>query len=109
MLGAHRLKKPQLSARSPLSQIAALAGPVLLLHSEHDERVRIDQSERYLKAARKVGKPVELVTFEGELHELASEPNRLLWFEKLTEFFERTLAAEIPIPAVPAPATETKP
>lgn len=109
VMGAHRLKKPQLVARSPLSQIAALAGPVLLLHSEHDERVRIEQSERFVKAARKLGKAVELVTFEGELHELASEPNRLLWFEKLTAFFERSLAEEIPIPAAPTAATETKP
>ena len=70
--------------------------------------MRVDQSERYSKAARKLGKPVELVEFEGELHELAQETNRVLWLEKLTAFFEKTLAAETETPA-PAVAEETKP
>ncbi len=108
VMGARRLKKAQLAALSPLSQIASLAGPVLLLHAAHDERVRLDQSERYAKAARKLGKPVELVEFEGELHELAQEANRVLWLEKLTAFFEKTLAAETETPA-PAVVEETKP
>ncbi len=109
VMGVRRLKKAQLSALSPISQIASLAGPVLLLHAERDERVRLEQSERYAKAAKKIGRPIELVTFDDELHELAREPNRVRWFEKLTEFFERTLAAQIPIPAVPTTATEAKP
>jgi dipeptidyl aminopeptidase/acylaminoacyl peptidase len=103
VLGARKLKKKRLVELSPIAHVAALDKPVLLLHPEHDERVRFEQSERFAKLAQKAGKPVELVELEGELHELARESNRLLWFEKLTGFFEKSLApAAAPPSAGPA-------
>ncbi|HEU4429296.1 MAG TPA: prolyl oligopeptidase family serine peptidase, partial [Myxococcota bacterium] len=90
-----------------------LAGPVLLLHAEEDERVRVEHSKEFEKAAKKAGKRVELVELDDELHELAKEESRVLWFEKLTAFFERSLAApraaeaiapdEVVAPAAAAP------
>jgi len=102
--GARKLKDSELAALSPVARVASLAGPVLLLHPEEDERVRIDHSKAFEKAAKKAGKSVELVEFDDELHELAKEENRLLWFEKLTDFFERSLAAR-PEPSAAAPET----
>jgi dipeptidyl aminopeptidase/acylaminoacyl peptidase len=103
VLGARKLKKKRLLELSPITHVASLDRPVLLLHSEHDERVRFDHSERFAKAAAKVGKRVELVEFEGEVHTLARESNRILWFEKLTSFFQQALAP----PAAPTPAPNT--
>jgi dienelactone hydrolase len=101
VMGPRRLKKKRLLELSPISHVASLDRPVLLLHPEYDERVRLEHSVRFAKLAQKAGKPVELVEFEGELHQLAWESNRVLWFEKLTTFFEQTLAA--PQEAAPAP------
>lgn len=103
VLGARKLKGKQLALLSPLAHVAALDRPVLLLHSEYDERVRAEHSEDFAKLATKAGKAVELVEFEGELHELALEKHRVLWFEKLTGFFTKSLAAESAPEAPPAP------
>jgi dipeptidyl aminopeptidase/acylaminoacyl peptidase len=111
VLGARKLKKKRLLELSPITHVASLDRPVLLLHSEHDERVRFDHSARFAKAAQKAGKRVELVEFEGEVHTLARESNRILWFEKLTSFFRSALAPPAPPPPAPttaAPAAEEK-
>jgi dienelactone hydrolase len=105
VMGARKPKKKQLAELSPISHVASLDKPVLLLHSQYDERVRLEHSERFAKLAQKAGKPVELVIFEGELHQLALESNRVLWFEKLSAFFEKSLAA----PPEAAPAAEAAP
>ncbi|HEY8122833.1 MAG TPA: prolyl oligopeptidase family serine peptidase [Myxococcota bacterium] len=107
VLGARKLRGKQLLELSPISHVSLLDRPVLLLHSAHDERVRVDHAERLAKLAAKAGKPVEFVEFEGELHELAQEGNRMLWFDKLTQFFETTLAPAAPDqPAPPVPTQE---
>jgi dienelactone hydrolase len=110
--GARKLKKKRLVELSPIAHVASLDRPVLLLHSERDERVRAEHSERFAEAAREAGKAVEYVRFEDELYQLAKESNRVLWFEKLTAFFTKSLApAARPSPAPPAsaaaPAEET--
>jgi dipeptidyl aminopeptidase/acylaminoacyl peptidase len=114
VMGARKLKKKRLAELSPISHVASLDEPVLLLHSQYDERVRLEHSERFAKLAQKTGKPVELVIFEGELHQLARESNRVLWFEKLTAFFEQSLAASEAAPApgaapIAAPTEEKTP
>lgn len=101
--GAHKPKKEQLAQLSPISHVAAIDRPLLLLHSQRDERVRVEQSEEFARLAKKAGKPVELVVFADELYELAREKNRVLWFEKLTAFFQQSLAPE------PPPAPEAAP
>jgi len=111
IMGARRIKEEQLRALSPITYAASVTAPVLLLHSEHDERVTLDHSERYAEVARKAGRSVELVEFEGEVHELANEKNRVRWFEKLTAFFQTALAPAAPTPAAApaAVAQETQP
>jgi dipeptidyl aminopeptidase/acylaminoacyl peptidase len=106
VMGARKQKRSRLVELSPISHVAKLERPVLLLHSEHDERVRVEHSARFAKLAAKVGKPVEVVVFDGELYELAREEHRMLWFEKLTAFFEKSLAPPPEVPAAPAAAPE---
>jgi dipeptidyl aminopeptidase/acylaminoacyl peptidase len=107
VLGARKPKRSRLIELSPISHVAKIDRPVLLLHSEHDERVRVDHSTRFAKLAAKAGRPVELNVFDGELYELAREEHRILWFEKLTAFFHKSLAPPPEVPAVPAAAPET--
>jgi dipeptidyl aminopeptidase/acylaminoacyl peptidase len=107
VMGARKQKRSRLIELSPIAHVAKLDRPVLLLHPEHDERVLLEHSERFAKLAAKAGRPVELVVFPGELHELAREPNRMLWFEKLTAFFQESLAPPPEVPAAPAAEAET--
>lgn len=99
MLGARRAKQGELLALSPLTHAAAMRGPVLLLHSERDEYVRVEQARTLAKALQKAGKAVEFVEFPDDLRELGLEQNRILLFQRLTSFFESQLAAEVPTPA----------
>jgi dipeptidyl aminopeptidase/acylaminoacyl peptidase len=104
--GARKLKRKELQELSPLAHAAQLNKPVLLLHSERDERVRFEHAKQFEKVAEKAGHPVGVVEFSGELHELALESNRMLWFETLTEFFDLELAPPAPA-AEPAPPPPT--
>lgn len=56
---------------SPLSFVDALNIPLLLLHSTDDRRCSIALAEEYFTAARRYGKDVTFVVFEGEGHELS--------------------------------------
>jgi dienelactone hydrolase len=102
VMGARKLKRKQLQELSPLAHAARLDKPVMLLHSDRDERVRVEHAEQFEKVAEKAGHPVGFVRFGGELHELALESNRVMWFESLTLFFDETLAP-LPPPAEAAP------
>jgi dipeptidyl aminopeptidase/acylaminoacyl peptidase len=93
VMGARKIKRARLLELSPITYAGSFARPVLLMHPEYDERVPLEHAESLVKAAKKAGKTIELVEFESEVHELAREANRVLWFEKLAEFFQRTLAA----------------
>jgi dipeptidyl aminopeptidase/acylaminoacyl peptidase len=106
VLGARKANRERLRALSPIAQASAISGPVLLLHSDNDEYVRFDQSKELLEALLEAGKRVELVEFPNELRELAAEQNRVLLFQRLTQFFETHLAAQ---PAQPATPTSDAP
>lgn len=58
----------QYRARSPITDAATLARPLLLLHGDCDPVVTVGQSRSYVKEALVGGADVELVVFEGEGH-----------------------------------------
>ena len=53
--------RADMTRRSPLTRVAQIERPVLLIHGERDVRVRIDQSQRMADALRQAGKPVRFV------------------------------------------------
>ncbi len=56
--------------RSPISYAHAIETPLLIIHSENDLRVSIEQGEQLFVALRLQRKPVRFLRFPGENHNL---------------------------------------
>jgi dipeptidyl aminopeptidase/acylaminoacyl peptidase len=56
--------------QSPMSYVAAVATPTLIIHSEEDWRCPPEQAEQLFVALRLLGVPCEFVRVPGENHEL---------------------------------------
>jgi len=78
--------------RSPLKYVQAVTTPILILHSDNDFRVPIEQGEQWFRALKHFGKTAEIVFFPRENHNLTrtGEPKhivesmnwQLYWFDK---------------------------
>jgi dipeptidyl aminopeptidase/acylaminoacyl peptidase len=78
--------------RSPLKYVKNVKTPTLVLHSDADYRVPIEQGEQWFRALRHYGVPSEIVFFPRENHNLTrtGEPKHLVeslnwqvyWFDK---------------------------
>jgi dipeptidyl aminopeptidase/acylaminoacyl peptidase len=79
---------------SPMKHVANITAPVLVMHSERDDRTPIEQGEQVFLALRRLGKDTKLIMFPEESHGLTrgGKPSRrverlgyvLEWFrEKL--------------------------
>lgn len=58
----------RLVASSPLTYVAGVATPTLLLHAEEDRRCPVGQAEQWFAALRERQVPVELVRYPGQSH-----------------------------------------
>ncbi len=81
----------QLDASSPALHANNVKAPVLLLHSEQDITVPIEQSEEMAAALQNIGKKVELIRIDGDDHYLSVSQTRL----RLLGEVEKFLAANI--------------
>ena len=78
--------------RSPLKYAKDVTTPILILHSDNDFRVPLEQGEQWFRALRHFGKNAEIVMFPRENHNLTrtGEPKHLVeslnwqlyWFDK---------------------------
>ena len=78
--------------RSPLKYAKSVKTPILILHSDNDYRVPLEQGEQWFRALQHFGVPSELVIFPRENHNLTrtGEPKHLVeslnwqlyWFER---------------------------
>ena len=78
--------------RSPLKYVQNVTTPILILHSDNDFRVPIEQGEQWFRALKHFGKTAEIVFFPRENHNLtrSGEPKhiveslnwQLYWFDK---------------------------
>lgn len=78
--------------RSPLKYAKNVRTPILILHSENDQRVPLEQAEQWFRALKHFGAPAEFVIFPRENHNLTrtGEPKHLVeslnwqtyWFER---------------------------
>jgi dipeptidyl aminopeptidase/acylaminoacyl peptidase len=95
-LGPSHLDAPEdYLERSPITFVADVHTPLLILHSENDLRCPIEQAEQFFVALRMLGRDVEFVRFPGESHELSrsgSPKHRVQRFEILLDYFARKLA-----------------
>jgi dipeptidyl aminopeptidase/acylaminoacyl peptidase len=81
----------KLDSASPANFAANVKIPILLLHSDKDTTVPIEQSQIEEDALKHAGKQVEFVTLEGDDHQLEYSATRI----KLLKEVERFLAAHI--------------
>ena len=70
--------------RSPLTYVANVETPVLLLHGESDATCPIGQSEEYFVSLKKLGKQVEFVRFPDCAHSFRSRGTPQMRREYLT-------------------------
>jgi dipeptidyl aminopeptidase/acylaminoacyl peptidase len=80
-----------LESISPIKLIDRIDTPMLIAHGRNDPRVPVHEAEQLHAALKERGKPVELLVFDDEGHGFRKEPNRIAFFEKLAEFFEKNL------------------
>jgi len=78
-----------LNAISPVEQAARADAPILLIHGKDDTVVPIDQSEKMEAALKRAGKPVELVTMDGEDHWLSREETRIQMLTAAVAFVQK--------------------
>ena len=79
---------------SPLSYAQNIHTPLLILHSENDLRCPVEQGEQLFVTLRQLKRPVEMVRFPAESHELTRSGNplhRVQRFELVLEWFDRYL------------------
>jgi dipeptidyl aminopeptidase/acylaminoacyl peptidase len=78
--------------RSPLKYVKDVNTPILILHSDNDYRVPLEQGEQWFRALKHFNKTAEIVMFPRENHNLTrtGEPKHLVesmnwqlyWFDK---------------------------
>ena len=57
--------------RSPMSYIAGVKTPTMVVHSELDHRCPVEQGEQLYTALKRLGVPTKFIRFSGESHELS--------------------------------------
>ena len=84
---------------SPLTYARDIHTPLLIVHSEEDLRCPLEQGEQLFVALRLLRRPVEMVIFPKESHELTrsgSPMHRVQRFEIVLEWFDRYLKDAAP-------------
>ena len=90
-IGSRADDETRLDATSPSLHADRVRAPVLLMHGKLDTTVPFAQSEEERDALQRAGKPVELVTFDGDDHYMSLAATRI----KMLSTLERFLAANI--------------
>ncbi|MBE7217002.1 MAG: S9 family peptidase [Caulobacteraceae bacterium] len=91
---------PAAAAVSPAHYANRLQVPLMLIHGHDDTVVPFSQAEEMDAAARRAGKPVQLVVLPGEDHWLSSGATRTRMLDAMMGFLEKNDPAD----AAPAPA-----
>ena len=83
---------------SPIHHIEKLNTPLLIEFGTEDGAVEFNQGVEFYNAARRAGKQLVMLVYEGENHGLAEEPNQRDYQRRILEWFGHYLKGE------PAPA-----
>jgi dipeptidyl aminopeptidase/acylaminoacyl peptidase len=91
---------------SPLKYAKNVKTPTLILHSDNDYRVPIEQGEQWFRALRHYGVDAEFVIFPRENHNLtrSGEPKHLVeslnwqvyWFDRFINGNEKAIPPDVP-------------
>ncbi len=78
-----------LDAVSPVDHIDKLTRPVLIAQGDADSNVPPSQYKRFVDAAKKAGKPLETVLYEGEGHGFADPKNQADYYDRVEAFLTK--------------------
>jgi dipeptidyl aminopeptidase/acylaminoacyl peptidase len=91
MIGAKFGDTARLDAISPAKHADRIRVPVLLVHSERDVTVPIDQSNEEYKTLTDAGKSVQIVRLAGDDHYLSLSASRIEFLKALEAFLAKNL------------------
>ncbi len=87
----------KLMAHSPITYVANIHTPLLILHSDNDLRCPIAEGEQMYAALKYLGREVRLVRFEGQTHDLSRNGHpraRVLRLRHIAGWFQRFMPAD---------------
>lgn len=87
--------------RSPISFVAKVETPLLLIHSDRDFRVPIEQGEQFYTALKFLRRNVRMVRFLTETHELSREGkpwHRVIRLDHILHWFREHLKSSEDVP-----------
>ncbi|MEU9887733.1 prolyl oligopeptidase family serine peptidase [Sphaerisporangium sp. NPDC051011] len=93
--------RDDIAGQSPLTHVARVTTPTLLLHGEDDDLCPVGQAEQWFTALRAQGVPVRMVRYPGASHLfiLNGRPShRVDYNERIVEWLEQW----IPVGGTPA-------
>ena len=91
-VGSSESENPELWARiSPITQIAKLRAPLLILHADQDRNVSVEQTYILVDELERRGKNYEVHIYQGEAHGLADPKNQLDSYQRIVAFLDRHL------------------
>jgi dipeptidyl aminopeptidase/acylaminoacyl peptidase len=79
---------------SPLTYVEKINTPLLIIHSEFDQRCSIEQAEQLFTALKYLKKEVEFLRFPEEPHGLSRHgrpDRRIVRLKKIAEWFDKYL------------------
>ena len=79
---------------SPVHHIESMNTPLLMMFGTNDGAVEFNQGVEFYNAARRLGKDMVLLAYEGENHGLAEEPNQLDYQSRILQWFAHYLKGE---------------
>ena len=81
-------------ANSPLHHIQNMETPLLMMFGTNDGAVEYNQGVEFYNAARRLGKQMVMLSYDGENHGLAREPNQLDYQRRIMQWFGHYLKGE---------------
>lgn len=97
-IGRNLWEAPELYiANSPVFHANRVETPLLIMHNDEDGAVPWYQGIEYFMALRRLGKPVWMLNYNGEAHNIKERRNRKDITVRLQQFFDHYLKGE-PMP-----------
>lgn len=84
-------ERADLIERSPKTHLNNMKAPMLVIQGRNDPRVVAAESEDLVRELQAKGKPIELLVFEDEGHDVLKYENRVTCYNAITDFFAKHL------------------
>jgi len=79
---------------SPIHKVQDMKTPLLMAFGDNDGTVDWDQGTEFYNFARRAGKQMVLLVYEGENHGFSEEPNQVDYHRRILEWFGHYLKGE---------------